>query len=74
MKSVDVREDLKRVITREEADERVAWHKKWCEELDKANAESPLPDDIMDYVKGRKFFRQTVPSVPQEERPRRELA
>jgi hypothetical protein len=45
---------MKREITQEEIDERVAWYRKWCEELDKANAESPLPDDFIDYCKGRK--------------------
>jgi hypothetical protein len=28
------------------------WFGEWCEDLDKANAESPLPDA---YVKGRMF-------------------
>jgi hypothetical protein len=55
MKSVNVREDLKREITQEEIDERVAWNKRWSEELHQANLESPLPDDFIDYVKGRKF-------------------
>jgi hypothetical protein len=48
-----------REITQEEIDERLA-HLRWvCDEFDKANAESPLPDDFIDYVKGRKF-RQAV--------------
>jgi hypothetical protein len=50
---------LKREITQEEIDERVAWHKRWCKKVDKHNAESPLPDDFIDYCKGRKF-RQTA--------------
>jgi hypothetical protein len=55
MKSVDVEEHMKRVVTKEEHDAKMA-HFRWvCEEFDKANAESPLPDDIMDYVKGRKW-------------------
>jgi hypothetical protein len=60
MKSVNVREHMKREITQEEIDARVA-HFRWvCDELDKANEESPLPDDFMEYVKGRKFFRQAA--------------
>jgi hypothetical protein len=60
MRSVNVEEYLKREITQEEINERVAWRKQWCEDLDKANAESPLPDDFIEYVKGRKF-RQAAP-------------
>jgi hypothetical protein len=54
-----VEEYLKHELTQEEIAERVAWHKRWCEKLDKHNEESPLPDDFIDYVKGRKF-RQAV--------------
>jgi hypothetical protein len=50
---------LKHEFTQEEIDERVAWNKQWCEDLHQANLESPLPDDFIDYVKGRKF-RQAV--------------
>jgi hypothetical protein len=60
MKSVNVEEDMKREITQEEINERVAWRKRWNEELAIANAESPLPDDFIEYVKGRKF-RQAAP-------------
>jgi hypothetical protein len=54
MKSVNVEEYLKREITQEEIDERVAWSKRWDEELRQANLEYPLPDDFIEYVKGRK--------------------
>jgi hypothetical protein len=55
MQSVNVEEYMKREFTQEEADARVA-HFDWvCAEFDKANAESPLPDDFIDYVKGRKW-------------------
>jgi hypothetical protein len=54
MKSVNMEEDLKREITQEEADARLAHFRLVCAELDKANAESPLPDDFIEYVKGRK--------------------
>jgi hypothetical protein len=60
MTSVDVRVHMKREITQEEIDKRVAHMKVWDEELRKANEESPLPDDFIEYVKGRKF-RQAVP-------------
>jgi hypothetical protein len=46
---------MKHEFTQEEHDERVAWMKDWDEELRIANEESPLPDDFIDYVKGRKF-------------------
>jgi hypothetical protein len=59
VKAVNVEEHLKREITQEEIDERVAWHKRWCEELHQANLESPLPEDFIDYVEGR-TFRPTV--------------
>jgi hypothetical protein len=49
----------KREITQEEVDERRARLQKLSEELHQANLESPLPDDFIDYVKGRKF-RQAV--------------
>jgi hypothetical protein len=55
MKSVNVEAYLKHEFTQEEINERVARHKQWCEELHKANAESPLLDDFIEYVKGRKF-------------------
>jgi hypothetical protein len=49
-------------FTQEETDARLA-HFRWvCAEFDKANAESPLPEDIMDYVKGRK--RPQVGTAP----------
>jgi hypothetical protein len=48
---------LKREITREESNERVAWYRQWCKQLDKHNAESPLPDDFIDYCKGRKLHQ-----------------
>jgi hypothetical protein len=51
---------MKHEFSQEETDERVAWFKQWNEELHQANLESPLPDDFIDYCKGRKFFRQTV--------------
>jgi hypothetical protein len=64
MKSVNVEEDLKREITQEEADERLA-HFRWvCEEIHKAEMEDPLPDDFIEYVKGRKTML-TADSVPQ---------
>jgi hypothetical protein len=54
MTSVNVEEYLKHEFTQEEHDARMA-HFRWaCGELDKANEESPLPDDFMEYVKGRK--------------------
>jgi hypothetical protein len=46
---------MKHEFTQEEVDERVADFRRICAELDKANEESPLPDDFIDYVKGRKF-------------------
>jgi hypothetical protein len=60
MKSVNMEEDLKREITQEEVDERLADIKRIHAELRKANEESPLPDDFIEYVKGRKF-RQVAP-------------
>jgi hypothetical protein len=52
---------MKREITDEERDARLAHFDLVHEELDKTNAESPLPDDFIDYCKGRKFFRQAAP-------------
>jgi hypothetical protein len=54
VKSVNVEEYLKRVITQEEADEAVADFKRISAEFDKAKLEYPLPDDFIEYVKGRK--------------------
>jgi hypothetical protein len=54
VKSVDVEEDLKRKLTREEIDEAVADLRRINAEFDKANLEYPLPDDFIEYVKGRK--------------------
>jgi hypothetical protein len=51
---------LKHEFTQEETDARVA-HFRWvCAELDKANAESPLPDDFIDYCKGRKVLQEAA--------------
>jgi hypothetical protein len=62
MKSVNVEEYLKRVITQEEHDECMADIRRIHAEIHQAALEDPLPDDIMDYVKGRKFFPQAVAS------------
>jgi hypothetical protein len=56
---------MKREITQEEIDARVAHMKVWDEELRIANEKSPLPDDFMEYVKGRKTML-TEDSIPQE--------
>jgi hypothetical protein len=63
MKSVDVREHMNWEITQEEFNERVAWMKVRDEELRIANEKSPLPDDFIEYVKGRKTLL-TAASVP----------
>ncbi|MDR3302297.1 MAG: hypothetical protein LBT01_07205 [Spirochaetaceae bacterium] len=54
MKSVNMEEYLKHEFTAEENAERVAWFRRHCEEIRKAQLEDPLPDDFMEYVKGRK--------------------
>jgi hypothetical protein len=59
MKSVNVEEYLKRVITQEEHDEIMADIRRIGEEIHQAELEDPLPDDFIEYVKGRKF-RQAV--------------
>jgi hypothetical protein len=46
---------MKHEFTQEEVDERRADLDRIWEELKIANEESPLPDDFIDYVKGRKF-------------------
>jgi hypothetical protein len=51
---------MKHEFTQEEHDERVADFRRISAEIHQAALEDPLPDDIMDYVKGRKFFRQAV--------------
>jgi hypothetical protein len=57
MKSVNVEEHMKREITQEEHDARMA-HFDWVsEEIRKAELEDPLPDDFIDYRKGRKFHQ-----------------
>jgi hypothetical protein len=50
---------LKHEFTQEERAERVADIKRIGEEIHQAALEDPLPDDFIDYVKGRKF-RQAV--------------
>jgi hypothetical protein len=52
---VNVREDLKKPITHEEHERRMAIFHKVTRELEIANQESPLPDDIMDAVYGHKY-------------------
>jgi hypothetical protein len=54
MKSVNVEEYLKHEFTKEEAAERLAGFRRLCEEIHKAEMEDPLPDDFIEYVKGRK--------------------
>jgi hypothetical protein len=61
MTSVNVEEYLKRVITQEEHDARMAHMKVWDEELRIANEMSPLPEDFMEYVKGRKTMLGATP-------------
>ncbi|MDR3284137.1 MAG: hypothetical protein LBS97_03035 [Treponema sp.] len=54
MTSVNVEEDLKRVITQEEINERVADFRRISAEIHQDELENPLPDDFIEYVKGRK--------------------
>jgi hypothetical protein len=60
MTSVNVEEYMKREFTQEQADARLAHYDWVCEEIRKDELENPLPDDFIDYCKGRKFFRQAV--------------
>jgi hypothetical protein len=60
MKVVDVEEYLKHDFTEEEVKERVAWFQDLSRRFDKANQESPMPDDILDYCEGRKFRPMTL--------------
>jgi hypothetical protein len=60
MLSVNVEEYLKHEFTQEEHDERVADMRRIGEEIRQAALEDPLPDDFIEYVKGRKF-RQAAP-------------
>jgi hypothetical protein len=46
---------MKRKITQEEIDERLADIRRIHAEIHQAELEDPLPDDFIDYVKGRKF-------------------
>jgi hypothetical protein len=55
MKVVNVKEDMKRPMSDTEAKARVAWYRDWSKRLDEVNAESPMPDDILEYCEGRKF-------------------
>jgi hypothetical protein len=55
MRVVNVQEDLKHPFTEAEIKARVAWYEDWSNRLEQANAESPMPDDILDYCEGRKF-------------------
>jgi hypothetical protein len=48
-------EHMKREITQEEINERLADIRRIGEEIHKAELEDPLPDDFIEYVKGRKF-------------------
>jgi hypothetical protein len=51
---------MKHEFTREENDERVADFRRICAEIHKAEMEDPLPDDFIEYVKGRKFRQAAV--------------
>jgi hypothetical protein len=51
---------MKHEFTQEEHDERMADIMRIGEEIHQAELEDPLPDDFIDYCKGRKFFRQAV--------------
>jgi hypothetical protein len=53
--SVDVREYMKQPVSEEQAKADVAWLQEWDKRLQKANEEYPLPDDFIDYCKGRKW-------------------
>jgi hypothetical protein len=47
----------KRERTSEEIVERVAWLHDFSQRMRQAEKEDPLPDDFIDYCKGRKFQR-----------------
>jgi hypothetical protein len=64
MKFVNVEEYLKREITDEEHDEIMADIRRIHAEIHQAELEDPLPDDFIEYCKGRKF-RPTDVSVSQ---------
>jgi hypothetical protein len=55
---------MKHEFTKEEVAERVADIRRIHEEIRKAELEDPLPDDFIDYVKGRKPLLVEA-SVPQ---------
>jgi hypothetical protein len=50
-----------RPLTKAEIADRVAFTKRLSEALWKAADESPLPDDFLDYCKGRKFMTSEEP-------------
>jgi hypothetical protein len=50
-----------RPLTKEEIADRVAFFKRSTAAIRKAASESPLPDDFIDYCKGRKFMPPEVP-------------
>jgi hypothetical protein len=56
---------MKHEFTQEEVAERVADIKRIHAEIHKAEMEDPLPDDFIDYCKGRKFPMAEM-SVPQD--------
>jgi hypothetical protein len=60
MPSVNAEECLKHEFTQEEHDERVADIRRIHAEIRQAALEDPLPEDFIEYVKGRKF-RQAAP-------------
>ncbi|MDR3302298.1 MAG: hypothetical protein LBT01_07210 [Spirochaetaceae bacterium] len=63
MKFVNVEEYLKHEFTPEETAERVADIRRIHAEIHQAELEDPLPDDFIEYCKGRKFRPKDVDLV-----------
>jgi hypothetical protein len=51
---------VKRAYTKKEIDEQIATINKIFAHIDKITEKEPLPDDFIDYVKGRKFMKEPV--------------
>jgi hypothetical protein len=60
MMEVNVREYLKHDFTPQEIAERAAWGKEFSKHAAEIQKESPLPDDIMDAVYGRKYNKAVI--------------
>jgi hypothetical protein len=57
MSTIKISEDFDQPVSVQEAADNAAWFDQWWAQVEKDNAEEPLPDDVLDYMEGKKWSK-----------------